>query len=129
MIYSLTPQGVKDMLVALYALPNSALEVEANAIKNDFRLWVKNRFSLTTDQKRYLDSMPNNSTQYFGDQCWFYFLHRLNVSLVYPAPPAPTGYGKWTESTSSATFTTNDNGGDEASGELTFTMIYREIDA
>ena len=127
MIYPFTPKGVQDMLMALYALPDSELQVEANAIKNDFRLWVKNHFSLTTDQKRYLDSMPNQSTQYFGDQCWFCFLYRLNINLVYPAPPAPTGLGKWAESTSSATCTTNDDGGVEATGELTFTMIYREI--
>lgn len=128
MNYPLTPQGVSDQLTALYSLSNSALEVEANAIKSNFRTWIEDHFSLSNDQKRYLYAMPDKSVQYFGDQCWFCFLYRLKITLVYPAPPSPTGLGKWTESTSSTKLITNDNGGVEASGELTFTMIYRETD-
>lgn len=127
MSYPLTQRGAAELIAYLYSLPDSDLQAEAAAIKSDFKTWITKHFTLTSDQKSYLASMANSATQYFGEQCSFCFIHRLNVSLDYPAPPAPTGYGKWTESTSSTKLITNSTGNEEASGELKFTMVYRPL--
>lgn len=127
MIYPLSTKGVADLIAYLYALPNDELNTEAKSIKNDFRGWVLRYFSLSDQQKSYLRNMPENSAIYFGDQCWFCFIHRLPITLDYPLPPQPTGLGKWTEGKSSAKLVTNDNGGVEASGAFNFTMLYRTL--
>lgn len=127
MSYPLNSRGAAELIAYLYSLPDNELQAAAAAIRSDFKTWVTKHFSLTNEQKSYLAAMPNTATQYFGDQCSFCFIHRLNVTLDYPAPPAPTGYGKWTESTSSTKLITNDDGDQEATGELKFTMVYRPL--
>lgn len=124
MSYPLTAQGVADQLEELYALSNPDLADEADAIQTDFRTWIVDHFTLSSAQLTYLAGMAQKDVEYFGQQCAFCFIHRLNISLVYPAPPAPSGYGKWTESTNSTKLIANGSGGTGATGELVFTMVY-----
>jgi hypothetical protein len=127
MSYLLNPRGVSEQLKALYALSNSALEAEAISIKSDFKSWVEDHFDLTTPQKNHLYGMSPIARQFFGDQCWICFLFRLPITLVYPSPPAPTGYGKWVESSTTPKLIANGNGDVEASGQLTIEMVYRPL--
>ena len=124
MSFLLNSKGVKDQVTALYALSNPALEAEANAIKSDFRSWVDDHFALTNAQKNCLAAMPNKVVQFFGDQCWYCFMFRLPITLDDSAP-APTGYGKWTESSSTPKLITGGDGSIEATGELVFKFLYR----
>ena len=128
MSYSLTPEGVKDQLAALYDLQDSDLETEAKAIKEDFRSWVVNHFTLDDDQKKYLNSLPDRSVEYFGEQCCFCFLYRLNINFVYPSPPAAASrVGKWCDCESKTKLVAGNNGDSTGTGEVTFTISYQSI--
>ncbi|ASS47639.1 MAG: hypothetical protein A3D31_17595 [Candidatus Fluviicola riflensis] len=126
MAYPLTALGVAELLKKLYALPNNELNIEALAIKANFRNWVSTHFELAEMQLSYLNSMPDNSVQYFGDQCWFCFIHRLDITLDYPSAQSQTRVGKWTGGSSSTKLITNNEGNEEPSGSFSFSMIYRE---
>ena len=127
MAYPLNSLGVAEMLKNLYALPDRDLAMQSLEIRTNFRKWVMDNFNLSTSQIDYLNSLPNDSVQYFGDQCSFCFIHRLNITLDYPAPPAQTRVGKWTGASSSTKLTTNSEGKEEASGEFNFFITYRSI--
>jgi hypothetical protein len=127
MSYPLTSQGVVDLLEELYELSNQDLADQADAIETDFRTWVAENFTLTSPQLTYLGGMAEKDVIYFGQQCAFCFIHRLNISFEYPLPPEPTGYGKWTESTNSTKLQANGSGGTTASGELVFQMVWYPI--
>lgn len=122
---SLTPQGVADKLLELYALSDTQLKLQAAGISIDFRWWVRNNFDLTADQRLFLKNISNDAALYFGQQCAICFLHRLNINLIYPPPPIDPGYGKWTELLSSLNIGTDGNGALVVQGELTFEMIYK----
>ena len=124
MNYALTPNGVNQLLTDLYALPPSQLSVKATAVKADFRRFVTDNFILSNDQKTYLNGLNDQVVEYFGDQCWFCFLYKLKITLVYPDPPTPA-YTKYVEAKSSAKLTVAPVGDPVATGELTFTMIYK----
>lgn len=124
MSYPLTPNGVSQLLTDLYALPSSQLLVQATAVKTNFKKFVADNFILTNDQKVYLTGLNDRAAEYFGDQCWFCFLYKLNITFVYPDPPSPA-YSKYVESKSTAKQTTGLVGEPTATGELTFTIIYK----
>lgn len=124
MNYALTPNGVSQLLTDLYALPPSQLLVQATAVKTNFKKFVSDNFTLNTDQKVYLNGLNDQAAEYFGDQCWFCFLYKLKVTLVYPDPPSPA-YSKYVESKSTAKLATGLVGEPTATGELTFTIIYK----
>lgn len=124
MNYALTPTGVAQLLTDLYALSPSQLLVQATAVKANFKKFVADNFRLSTDQKTYLTGLNDQATQYFGDQCWFCFLYKLNITFVYPDPPTPA-YSKYVESKSTAKLATGLVGEPTATGELTFTIIYK----
>jgi hypothetical protein len=123
---TLTPSNVAAKLVTLYALPKVQLEVEAAAVQFDFRGWVDDNFALTPAQSAYMTGMNDRAVQYYGMQCSLCFRNKLDIILVYPAPPA-IGYdgGKWIEDKNDLVVTTSDNGAIEVTGTVTFTVIYR----
>ncbi|WP_461791360.1 hypothetical protein [Pedobacter sp.] len=115
---------MSQLIADLYALPPARLAAQATAVKTDFKKFVTDNFTLTNDQKVYLNGLNGQVAQYFGDQCWFCFLYQLNITLVYPDSPSPA-YAKYVESKSTAKLTTGLVGDPTATGELTFTMIYK----
>ncbi|MGV3611432.1 MAG: hypothetical protein ACO1N0_10810 [Fluviicola sp.] len=124
MNYALTPDGVAQMLADFYALPPLKLEEKAAAVKTDFKRFVADNFMLSNDQKAYLLGLNSRVTQYFGDQCWFCFLYKLNITLVYPDPPTPA-YSKYVEGKGKTTVRAGLAGEPEATGEMIFTIIYK----
>lgn len=128
MNYPLTPQGVADQLAAIYSLSSTDLTIQANAIKSDWRKWVIDHFSLSNAEKTCVNNISDRSATYFGDQCWIYFLNKGHISLEdYSAPPAPSGYGKFVESTSSTKYSISTSGDSTMTGELKFSVTYKPL--
>lgn len=123
MNYALTPNGVAQLLTDLYVLPQAQLLVKAAAVKTDFRKFVADNFTLSSDQKEYLTGLNDRAVQYFGDQCWFCFQYKLKITFVYPDPPTPA-YSKYVESRTTAKLSVGLDGDTTATGELTFTIVY-----
>ena len=119
-----TPQGVEDKLVVLYALPDGDLAIEAAAIKTNFKDWVKNNFTLSTAQVGYIDDIDTKTSEYYGEQCSFCFTNRLDIILIYPEPPEPPGYAKWTGSSNNIEVKTDGAGNNVVAGSFTFTISY-----
>jgi|SRR5690606_14609559 len=122
-LFPFTPVGVSDKVDELYALSDGALNVEAAAIRTDFRLWVSDNFSLDTSQTAYLNSMSNDAVKYYGEQCGLCFTHRLPITLVYPVPVP--GYIKWVTSENDIVVDTDATGQIEVSGSFSFIVNYR----
>lgn len=122
--YPLTPEGAADKLTDLYALSDPALAAHAVAIAVDFKAWVKSNFDLTPAQSTYVNGMNADATRFFGAQCSACFLNRINIELVYPAPPVTPGYAKWTGLESSVSMATDGAGNKDVNGTLTFTISY-----
>ncbi len=56
----LTPTGVQDKQDELYLLADPALQIEAEAVRTDFRGWMDDNFDLTPSQVTYLDNLPDD---------------------------------------------------------------------
>ncbi len=123
MNYALTPNGVAQLLSDLYKLPSAELLAKATAVKTDFKRFVTDNFTLSDAQKTYLAGLNDQAAECFGDQCWFCFLYKLKITLVYPDPPTPA-YSKYVESKSNAKVKAGIVGEPEATGELIFTITY-----
>lgn len=122
--YPLTPTGAEDKLEELYALSDRELAVQAMAVMLDFRAWVKSNFSLTTAQNTYVDGINDDAARFFGWQCAIAFQNRIDIELVYPAPPGTPGYSKWTGSESTVKMSTDGKGNKTLTGILTFVIEY-----
>ncbi|MCY1662581.1 hypothetical protein [Chryseobacterium sp. SL1] len=119
----MTPTGVADKTSELYLLPDTALTAEANAVQADFRQWIKDNFTLRTEQEGYLDNLNDRIAAYFGSQCSICFTNKLPIILIYPAPP--TGeYSKWTGSSNTLDVMAEGSGAPVATGTLTFEFTY-----
>ncbi|UPZ36510.1 hypothetical protein MUB18_20705 [Sphingobacterium sp. PCS056] len=122
----LTPTGVQDKLTELYELTSTAIQVEALAIQADFKAWVKDQFTLTTNQEDYLDDLNQQTSDYFGSQCSVCFTNKLPIDLIYPTPH--TGqYLKWTGSSNNLAVKSDGEGKPTATGSLTFEFTYTTV--
>ncbi len=122
--FPFTPQGVQDLLEDLYALPDPDLAIEADAIANNFKLWMASHFSFTVGQLAYLDDISNTITNYYGQQCSFGFNNRLSIILNYPDKPDNPSYSKWNSSSNTITVEADGTGQSKVFGELTFSLTY-----
>ncbi|AZA95617.1 hypothetical protein [Chryseobacterium shandongense] len=119
----MTPAGVEDKITELYLLSDTALAAEADAVQGDFKQWVKDNFTLRTDQEDYLDDLNERISTYFGSQCSICFINKLPITLIYPTPP--TGeYSKWTGSSNTLDVKSEGAGAPVATGTLTFEFTY-----
>jgi hypothetical protein len=120
---SMTPTGVEDKITELYLLSNTALAAEADAVQDDFKQWVKDNFTLRTEQEDYLDNLNDRISTYFGSQCSICFTNRLPIELIYPEPPVGE-YSKWTGSSNNIVVKSDGSGIPVATGSLTFEFSY-----
>lgn len=123
--FPFTPKGVEDKLNELYALSDSALDLQADAIETNFKLWIAQNFLLNPAQATFLTGIDDPAARYYGQQCSICFQHRLDIVLIYPLPPINPGYAKWPVSSNTIKIEVDDTGQVIASGVLTFTMTYR----
>lgn len=94
-------------------------------IWKDFNGWIRSNFALSSAQKDYLDNMDENATDYYAAQCAICFIHRLDISLIYPGAPSTPGYSKYIRSEDTIVLDADGSGNSEATGTLTFIVEYR----
>lgn len=80
----LTPAGIASKLADLYALSDSLLRAEAVLIRDDFRNWMDDNFTMTTDQEGYLDGFPADYEEFLADMLYVAVKNRRPV--VYTPP-------------------------------------------
>lgn len=116
-----TTAGVQQKLDDLYLLSDTLLQAEANAFRADFRQWVKDNFTLDTTQETYLDGMSEEWIRYAACQASLAMAHRLDIVLDFDGTPPYLSKLVRTESTM---LVTQGPTGVDASGQLTFTVVY-----
>ena len=79
--FPLTTAGVQDLMNELYALPQSELQLEADAIGADFRLWVKNHFELSETQIVYLDGIDERWVNDAAEATKHFLENRLPIGF------------------------------------------------
>lgn len=86
----LSPSDVSGLVSELYALPDSELLIEADAISLDFVGWMDSHFDLTTEQYTYIDQAPDFVKKYWGYAYAAVLLTRGPVTFgAMPANPPP----------------------------------------
>ena len=120
-----TPKDVADKLNELYALSDTALALQADAVETNFKLWFTQNFLLSSAQLTFLAGIDDPAARYYGQQCSICFQHRLDIELIYPDPPTSPGYAKWPVSSNTIKIEVDGTGQVIASGKLTFTITYK----
>lgn len=88
-----TPAGVQTKNVELYALSNTALAAEATKMNDNFRTWLADNFTFTTDQQTYLDNIDEKFITYAGFSASQAAGSRLPITLtVIPKTPWSSKY-------------------------------------
>lgn len=118
-----TSEGVSQKIVELYNLPDAALALEADSVKNNFRQWMTSNFILDSTQVNYLNNLDDRATDYLGNQAAFYFVNRLPIILI-EGSPAP-GLTKWVHTEDTAKIVANDNGDFSAEGTFIIKIVYK----
>lgn len=84
--YNFNPLGMQQLLTALYALDDNALNAEATALANDFAGWCLQHFNLTTAQLAYLMGMSSQMQEQVSQRGRYFLSSRLPINLM-QAPP------------------------------------------
>lgn len=119
----LSPTAVADKCTELYALTDTQLGLEADAVESNFASWIAANFALAAPQTDFLARMDIHGLNYFGAQCSMAFRGRLPITLIWPTPTP--GYTKVPLSKSTLRVAMNNAGVLETYGTLTFEMEYR----
>lgn len=119
----LSPDGVKDKIAAVYALPTIDRMAEATAVETAFKTWISDNFLLDPAQVTYLSGINTIVANDFGKNCAIAFRHMLGIALIIPMPKLPPV--KWLKLTNNIVMATDDTGAEEATGSLTFAYEYR----
>lgn len=82
----LQPEGLQHLLAQLYALPDTALLLEAAAIAADFRTWITNHFVLSTQQLIFLAALDNRFVASSANYCSDFVQRRLPIVLLKTPP-------------------------------------------
>lgn len=124
----LTPTGVSEVVTELYALPTELLLIEANAVANDFRLWLTEHFELTPQQEVFIaHGLQAAFIDFVQARLPFVFLNRLPISytLLDRLPDDDDDWGKIIEGIDGTSQTSSRQGsGSGASGTFQFIGKY-----
>jgi hypothetical protein len=136
--YIFSSAGLQDLLGYLYGLTDAELQVEAEALRLDFRAWMIRYFEFTASQVLYLEQMADVLASYFGTVCGFYVGARWPITLIKQDKPVDNGAANvagdppvW-KIVRSEDVLNPDNArvaGEEpiAAGQLTIEIVYRSI--
>ncbi|WP_461789455.1 hypothetical protein [Pedobacter sp.] len=120
----LTSAGISAKQSALYALSNNNLQIEVDAIKANFRAWLKINFTFSSPQETYLDGMDDGFMDFAAAQTAHAVKNRLVINFDAPNPLPPVSISKMVTFTDTFQTLYSHISGYSASGELTFTLSY-----
>lgn len=125
--FNFSPEGVQQWQTALYALPDAEVQKEADAAGSDLAAWLPIRFTLNPDQVDFLQGIPPDTTQHWGDSLAYFIVRRLRIVLVKPEAVSTAAQRSWKRVTSEDV-TEAQSGQAKQAGErsavLTFTIKY-----
>lgn len=94
-----SPAGFKDLETQLYKLSAIELQIEADAVFNNYIEWVDNHVELSKAQISYLQSLDTYFIASLAANAAITFVNRLPLNLVLPANYSEAeqeeGRGKW----------------------------------
>lgn len=76
-----TPEGAANVLAHLYALPDDALQMEAQAFAHHLKDWLRTHFELNSHQEAYLAQLNEQATDFYAQLGGFAMRHRLPITL------------------------------------------------
>ncbi|WP_293298547.1 hypothetical protein [Pedobacter sp. UBA4863] len=82
--FPFTSEGAAELVAALYALPDAALQAEAAEANADFSGWLLKHFAFEASQVAYLGSMSQTLLSFMGTQVAMAMRHRLKLELIKP---------------------------------------------
>ena len=88
--YPFTPEGVLQMQNELYSQSDAYVHAQAALVRDDFRQWVADQFSLSSDQQAYLFELDEAFVQTAAFQLSTAITWRLSITLIVPAETMPT---------------------------------------
>lgn len=119
--------GLQAVLQALYALPQNELNEQADALRTLPKQWINNHFELDNDQSSFLNSMPEQTIRFLGDQGSFAIENSLPIDLDKQEPSlAERKPDKYFKPKSTLYSQTNSNGLISAGGRLIIEVSYSD---
>ena len=123
--FPFTSEGAAELVAALYALPDPALQTEAADANADFAEWLLKHFAFEPSQVAYLGSMSPTLLSFMGAQVAMAMRHRLPLTLVKPLTKAAAlRDSKLIETKSNIDTDGDGNGGENASGSVSIEISY-----
>lgn len=119
-----TPQGFATLQAELYALPDPALQAEADAVFNDYVSWVQDHVILNADQVTYLEGLAAVFIAQLASRASIAFINRLPLILVLPPNYSATDVGKWFLDGSTIVALNSPGQAVTATGELIYEMQF-----
>lgn len=121
----LTTTGAADKVTELYALSQTALDIEATRIQNELAEWMDDNFILNTLQRTYLSTLDAGFNRYLSSEIAASVRTRQPISLIIPATP-PVSFGTKRIILEKETLRSIDSGVvGPLSGLTTITVTYR----
>lgn len=120
----LIPAGVNNKTAELYALPNNALIIEANAVRADFIAWLNVNFVLNSSQLAWLNGMDTRWITYAAFSTGLAIENRLPVIFNAPVPLPPASISKMAKTENKITVTYSEITGFSPQGHVEFTLTY-----
>lgn len=123
-----TPEGAANVLARLYALPDDALQMEAQAFAHHLKDWLRAHFELNAHQEAYLEQLNAEATTFYAQQGSFCMANRLPIKLEVAPKQATTNgkddQGKIVYTENKATAIANSEGELLAEGTLYYHIRY-----
>jgi len=119
---SLTTSGVANKQEELFALEQHHLDIEAQALITDFRVWISNHFELSSSEQGYLASADQNFIRLLSSVVFVGVRNRLPI--VFSKTPITLGVKRF-ETTSSFNFAYEWGGTVNNSTHIKLDIVYQ----
>jgi hypothetical protein len=130
-LFPLTTAGVQELINELYAMSDPELQLEANAIGADFRLWIKSHFELSATQIQYLDQIDERWINDAAVNSKYFLENRLpiafNKEVLSRAEGVDEDRGKLLDLDKKSNSNYSEEGGYEENETLSYTISYPSL--
>ncbi|QIL42203.1 hypothetical protein G7074_24845 [Pedobacter sp. HDW13] len=83
--FPFTDLGVQDLQNQLYQCTDAQLKAEEDLILLNFRKWVAEHFTLSTDQLLFIEKQDRKMISFLASQTAIAIINRLPITLIKPA--------------------------------------------